>query len=219
MGVCGGLGDLSGPGSDHLFHAGPGADQGAGDHLARRIRAFEAGASAGFGADAVSGRRLCAGDEPAQLEAGIGFFGAAHLTYIAIFALMVVSGGLKREGLVLAGGLFVFGVAMWLWLSPGMGALTVPVSLYLGIILVMAMAAGLVKGPNLIVIGALLFVVSDSVIAMRWFGDVLVFEDSLDWGGVIVWVTYYAAQLCLTLGVLRARAGAKAQTVDTEVSA
>lgn len=156
---------------------------------------------------------------PPQLEAGIGFFGAAHLTYIAIFALMVVSGGLKREGLVLAGGLFVFGVAMWLWLSPGMGALTVPVSLYLGIILVMAMAAGLVKGPNLIVIGALLFVVSDSVIAMRWFGDVLVFEDSLDWGGVIVWVTYYAAQLCLTLGVLRARAGTKAQTVDTEVSA
>ena len=45
---------------------------------------------------------------PPQLEAGIGFFGAAHLTYIAIFALMVLKGGIKREGLVLAGGLFVY---------------------------------------------------------------------------------------------------------------
>lgn len=156
---------------------------------------------------------------PPQLEAGIGFFGAAHLTYIVIFALMVLGGGFKREGLVLAGGLFVFGVAMWLWLNPGMGALTVPASIYLGIILVMAMAAGLVRANNLIVIGALLFVVSDSVLAMRWFRGVLVFEDSLDWGGVIVWVTYYGAQLCLTLGVVRAKGGTKTQTVNTDVSA
>lgn len=143
---------------------------------------------------------------PPQLEAGIGLFGAAHLTYIAIFALMVLRGGLKREGLVLAGGLFVYGVALWLWINGGMGGLLVPASVYLGIILVMAMAAGLVKGPNLIVIGALLFVVSDSVIAMRWFRDVLVFDNGLDFGGVIVWSTYYGAQLCLTLGVVRAKA-------------
>ncbi|WP_440958035.1 lysoplasmalogenase [Oceanicaulis sp. LC35] len=143
---------------------------------------------------------------PPQLEAGIGFFGAAHLTYIAIFALMVRSSGFKREGLVLAGGLFVFGVAMWLWINGGMGALIVPASVYLGIILLMAMSAGLVKGPNLIVIGALMFVVSDSLIATRWFRDVLVFDAGLDWGGVLVWVTYYGAQLCLTLGIVRAKA-------------
>lgn len=156
---------------------------------------------------------------PPQLEAGIGFFGAAHLAYIAIFALMIMGGGIKREGLVLAGGLFVYGVAMWLWLSPGMGALMLPVSIYLGVILVMAMAAGLVKANNLILIGALMFLLSDSVIAMRWFREVLVFEDSFDWGGVIVWVTYYGAQVCLTLGVVRARAAAASPSVDAEVSA
>jgi len=156
---------------------------------------------------------------PPQLEAGIGFFGAAHLTYIAIFATMVLKGGIKREGLVLAGGLFVYGVAVWLWLNGGMGALILPASVYLGIILVMAMTAGLVKSPNLIVIGALLFVVSDSVLAMRWFRGVLVFDNGLDWGGVIVWVTYYGAQLCLTLGVVRAKAlqaltGKKSEPAD-----
>ena len=156
---------------------------------------------------------------PPQLEAGIGFFGAAHLTYITIFAIMILGGGVKREGLVLAGGLFVFGVAMWLWLRPGMGALTLPVSVYLGIILLMAMAAGMVRANNLIVLGALLFVASDSVLAMRWFREVLVFENGLDWGGVIVWVTYYGAQLCLTLGVVRARAAQVSDVKSTETPA
>jgi len=154
---------------------------------------------------------------PVQFEAGIIFFGLAHLTYIALFLLMTGKVGMKREGVVLAGALFVFGAAMWVWLSPGMGDLVVPASVYLGIIVVMAMAAGLVNAPCLILIGALLFVLSDSVLATRWFQGVFVAERGLDWGGAVVWISYYSAQVCLAMGIIASKdtqEGANAETAD-----
>lgn len=143
--------------------------------------------------------------QPVQFEAGIVFFGLAHLTYIALFLLMIQKTGIKRDGLVLSGALFVFGVAMWIWLSPGMGNLLYPASVYLGIILVMAMLAGLANVPRLALIGALLFVLSDSVLATRWFQGVFVAESGLDWGGVVVWVSYYGAQVCLAMGIIASK--------------
>ncbi|MGY6662105.1 MAG: lysoplasmalogenase [Glycocaulis sp.] len=139
---------------------------------------------------------------PPEMEAGIGFFGAAHLVYLVIFAGFIFRDGWRKDGLVLAAALLAFGVAMFVWLRTGMGELLVPASAYLGIILAMVIAAGLVRGPRLIVAGALLFLISDSLIAARLFREVLVFE-GLDWGGVAVWITYFAAQLCLTVGIVR----------------
>jgi len=147
---------------------------------------------------------------PVQQEAGIVFFALAHLTYIGIFAVMLKRGGVNKGGLILSGALFAYGAMMWVWLSPGMGELVLPASTYLGIIVLMAIVAGLAQAPRLVLIGALLFVASDSVLAARWFQDVLVFERGWDWGGVIVWTTYYGAQLCLALGVVKANAERKA---------
>lgn len=139
---------------------------------------------------------------PPAMQAGIGFFGAAHLVYLAIFTGFIIKNGWRRDGLVLAAALLAFGIAMFVWLRPGMGELFVPASAYLGIILLMVIAAGLVRGPRLIVAGALLFLISDSLIAARLFREVLVF-DGLDWGGVAVWITYFAAQFCLAVGIVR----------------
>lgn len=139
---------------------------------------------------------------PPAMEAGMGFFGAAHLAYLAIFAGFILKDGWRRDGLVLAAGLLAFGIAMYVWLRPAMGALEGPASAYLAVILAMAIASGLVRGPRLIVAGALLFLISDSLIAARLFREVLVF-DGLDWGGIAVWITYFAAQFCLAVGIVR----------------
>lgn len=133
---------------------------------------------------------------PPALEAGIVFFGAAHLVYLSIFIAMIVREGWRRDGLILAGALILYGLAMLWWLRPGMGDLALAASVYNGVILAMAIAAGFVKGPRLIVFGALLFVISDSLLAAGWFRDVR----PLDWANP-VWITYAAAQICLAIGI------------------
>ena len=141
--------------------------------------------------------------DPPQREAGIAFFASAHLGYIAIFALMVLRNGFKRDGLILAAALVVFGGAFYWWLSPGLGAMAGLVTAYIVIILAMAILAGFVTGPRLIVVGAVLFVISDSLIAAGWFRGLDVSFGRFDLHGMAIWLTYYAAQLCLALGVVR----------------
>ena len=140
--------------------------------------------------------------EPVRTQAGIAFFAAAHVTYIAIFALALARHGVRKDGLVLVAALLAYALAMWLWLSPGMGALQPLASGYLGVIVIMAAVAAVVNGPRLITLGALLFVISDSILAAGWFRglDIRYFVDV---DGALVWITYYGAQVCLALGVVR----------------
>jgi uncharacterized membrane protein YhhN len=144
--------------------------------------------------------------EPARIQAGMAFFAGAHLVYIAIFALALARHGIRKDGLILVLALGAYGVAMGLWLSPGMGDLTVMASGYLGVILVMAALAALVNGPRLITLGALLFVVSDSLLAAGWFRGLDV-SWVVDIDGALVWITYYGAQVTLAVGIV----GLKAQ--------
>jgi uncharacterized membrane protein YhhN len=145
-------------------------------------------------------------DPPAR-ETGIGFFASAHLAYIAIFTLIILRTGIRRDGLILAAGLLVFGGALYWWLSPGMGALQGVVTAYIVIILGMAILAGLVQGPRLIALGAVLFVLSDSLIAAGWFRGLEVSYGRFDLAAMAIWITYYAAQMCLALGVVRWKRG------------
>ncbi len=140
---------------------------------------------------------------PPARELGIGFFAGAHMAYIIIFTLFILKSGFRRDGLVLALALAAFGVAMYWWLSPGMGTLKAPVTAYLAIILVMAILAGFARVPRLVAIGALLFVLSDSLIAAGWFREVSVSYGRIDLVGAAIWITYFVAQTCLALGVVR----------------
>lgn len=138
--------------------------------------------------------------QPQQLAAGIGAFGLGHIIYIILF-----TGWLKRDGLrglrgyIGAGLLAVFGAAMLIYLQPHFGDLRIAASIYNGIILVMAILAVLGRPPSLAVWGALLFVVSDSVLALRLFADLL------PWGGPVVWVTYYLGQAGIAVGLSNRR--------------
>ncbi|PWE18633.1 hypothetical protein DDZ18_03275 [Marinicauda salina] len=144
--------------------------------------------------------------QPARLAAGIGFFGAAHLAYIAIFAGLILGRGWRRDGLVLAGALVVYGAAMIWWLRPYMGGLAGPAIAYNVIILAMAICAALVRGPRLILLGALLFVISDSILGASWFRELNVAWGRFDLDGAAVWTTYYLAQAALAVGIVRAKA-------------
>jgi hypothetical protein len=51
------------------------------------------------------------------------------------------------------------------------------------------------RAPKLAVIGALLFLISDAVLAWRMFAGML------DWAGPVVWVCYFGGQACIALGL------------------
>ena len=91
--------------------------------------------------------------------------------------------------------LAAYGVVMLGWLQPYFGDLQVAASIYNGIILVMTVLAVIGRVPALAMIGALLFLVSDSVLAVR------LFTGYLEWAGPVVWVTYYLGQAGIALGL------------------
>lgn len=134
------------------------------------------------------------------LPLGIAAFGLGHLVYIWLFAQWRFKAG-PRGGMsrIAALGVALFGLAMLNWLQPHFGELRVAASVYNGIILVMTVLAILGRAPALALIGALLFLVSDSVLAMRLFAG------QLDWAGPVVWVTYYLGQAGIALGLARAK--------------
>lgn len=143
---------------------------------------------------------------PPAREIGMAAFGAAHLVYIALFVLVILQRGLRLDGLILIAALIAFGAAMYLWLSPGMGELRGPATAYLAVILVMAAVAALMDAPRLIALGALLFVVSDSLIAAGWFRGLEVRAGMFDLHGAAIWITYYLAQAGIAVGVVRMKA-------------
>lgn len=139
--------------------------------------------------------------EPSRMTLGIAAFGLAHILYGALFLRRLLADGVRTPwGVPLAFVIVVYGALTLYWLQPGMGDLRIPASIYNGIILVMAALAVLSKARWLAVIGALLFVGSDSLIALDLFKD---YDPA--WRGPAVWISYVAAQFCLTLGLVRER--------------
>lgn len=159
------------------------------------------GLAAALGASACGDVFLELGADFQQM--GIAAFGTAQIIYLALMTLRIRRDGRRGDGWLPAMFLAAYGAAMWTWLSSGMGGLLVPASAYLGVILLMAIAAGFVQGSRLIFIGAILFVISDSILAARWFQGAFVFGGAIDFGGLAVWASYFAAQACLALGLSR----------------
>jgi uncharacterized membrane protein YhhN len=80
-----------------------------------------------------------------------------------------------------------------LW--PNLGALAIPVMLYIAAIVVMAMLSLRVRAIE-VPLGAILFMVSDSLISLERF----LWQAA--WVGPLVWITYALAQLMITRGML-----------------
>lgn len=139
-------------------------------------------------------------DEKRWFVFGLGSFLVAHLAYIALFGWVIADFGLRADGLRIVGILVILGLGLALHarLRPGFGEMALPVAVYMAVIVVMVAAALVLPASSaLVALGALLFMASDSMIAIARFGK--------PFAGVhhLIWATYYLAQYFLMTGILR----------------
>ena len=130
---------------------------------------------------------------------GLGSFLIAHLLYIALFVRhwpKPFAASLNQK--LLVGLLIAFSIAMVVWLWPGLGDLKIPITAYLCALIGMGVTATLAAfRTRWIVIGALLFILSDSMIAVGKFKSPIAYSHYL------IWATYYVAQLFIAVGFIR----------------
>jgi uncharacterized membrane protein YhhN len=127
---------------------------------------------------------------PSLFVWGLAAFLCGHIVYTVCF-LRTGGDRVSRAALAaLAGYAVLFG--WWLW--PSLGELRLPVMFYIAAITAMAMSSWRVS--RLVAAGALLFLISDSLLAANRFKTPLPARDYL------VWLTYYAGQLAIAWGML-----------------
>lgn len=138
---------------------------------------------------------------------GLGSFLLAHVFYIFTFrqfrnedetnALQ----GLQR--IRFAFPIVLFGTGLVIILYPNLGGLTVPVLIYAGVLTVMVLNAlfrfGRTTSPSFAYVfgGAILFMISDSVLAINKF------LEPVEGAGIWIMLTYIAAQFFIVKGLLR----------------
>jgi uncharacterized membrane protein YhhN len=128
---------------------------------------------------------------------GLCAFLAAHLVYTALFA----ANRSRRQRIEMPRRILLFAVPVYVllisvWLVPDTGPLKIPVTVYIFAITAMATAALGSRFGSRVAAGALLFMLSDSMLAIAKFNG------PFPGRGYLVWATYYAAQYLITTGVL-----------------
>jgi uncharacterized membrane protein YhhN len=127
----------------------------------------------------------------------------AHLAYIVLFVRSWPR-PLEPSGrqVILAALVVGYSLLAISWLAPGLGQLTVPVMIYAGAITAMTLSAILAGFSRPFVwIGAMLFMISDSLIAAGRF------RTGWSWAMWLIWPTYYLGQYGLAIGFLREATG------------
>ncbi len=134
---------------------------------------------------------------------GLGAFLIVHLVYAFLFARnwpRLLRIGPTQTALIIL--VLVYSVVVSTWLVPGLGNLTVPVVLYICAITAMVVAAILAGfSTPWVVVGAILFLVSDSLLAVNKFKTPVPYRDYL------VWATYYAGQYAIATGYVSHASG------------
>ncbi|ATY60373.1 YhhN family protein [Cordyceps militaris] len=138
----------------------------------------------------------------ANFLCGLGSFLVAHLFYVALFAGV----GAGRSQLAaetwrqaVAGGMMLLAPGMAAVLMPRVaGALRAPILVYTATILTMVLAVLTVRN-EMIVLGGVLFALSDSILATEEF---VVARESghRPWMQHAVWILYYSGQFLIAAG-------------------
>jgi uncharacterized membrane protein YhhN len=148
---------------------------------------------------AGAGLLFCAlGDVLLEIEFvyGMAAFAIGHIFYIFAFAEWGRVLGLNKRDFPVVILVLIVSAALLLWLVGGMGDLLIPALLYQAIITVMVCSAFVVKAPMLARLGAVMFMLSDTLIAAGRFADA-------DIPPGAVWITYAAAQIMIAWGMSR----------------
>jgi uncharacterized membrane protein YhhN len=140
--------------------------------------------------------------EPAFFTYGLIAFLGGHIAYVTAFFIDYAWAPKIRQQARIWGIIFfgAFGIGFYLMLYPNLGNLKIPVAFYAFAISLMGLLAlnrlGRVNTDsfNSVFFGALLFILSDSVLAYNKFAD------RISGVGVIVMITYMIAQYLITIG-------------------
>lgn len=126
---------------------------------------------------------------------GLAAFGIAHILYILSFLRNPVY---KKPRIFVIFVFLIYGVFIWSLLHASLGKMLIPVTIYISLITFMGFSAVLGKANHyLIIIGAALFIISDSTIAVNMY--LLKVPNSSLW----IMLTYYPAQFLITYGSTR----------------
>ncbi|MCI0389283.1 MAG: lysoplasmalogenase [Acidobacteria bacterium] len=136
---------------------------------------------------------------------GLLAFLVAHFIYILLFVRNWVR-PLRPKGwqMALQAVVLIYSMLLSHWLAPSLGDVAGPVMLYVCVITVMVVSAILaVFSKPWVYSGAILFLISDSIIAVNKF------KSPVPMSGYLVWATYYLAQYGIAIGFLREKLGEK----------
>ncbi len=134
---------------------------------------------------------------------GLVSFLVAHFIYILLF-VRNWSRPLRPTGwqLALTAAVLLTSLLLSNWLSPSLGAMAKPVMVYICAITVMVIS-GILAGFSkpYVWIGAVLFLISDSMIAAGRF------KTPVPMAEYLIWATYYLGQYGIAIGFLREKLG------------
>lgn len=149
----------------------------------------------------AAGDALLAQDDERAILAGLVAFLIGHIGYIALFAshgdVALVE---TQPWRVLVGVVMVVATVLAARrLLPAVADMRLPVSIYMVVIVVMGLSSLLMDGWG-VAVGAVLFMASDLVLAAQKF--LLPAESAPHPRALFVWISYYMAQVVITLSVL-----------------
>jgi uncharacterized membrane protein YhhN len=131
--------------------------------------------------------------------AGLVSFLCAHVLYILAFIYGGISGGVNPKSIVVLVLFGLYGAALYSYLYSRLGALRIPVAVYVIVILLMGWLAisgwqhGVRPGAGFAAAGALAFIFSDSILALDRFGQKPAYARAL------VMASYFTAQTLIAL--------------------
>jgi uncharacterized membrane protein YhhN len=146
---------------------------------------------------------------PPSFVLGLGSFLLAHLCFLGALLPLVRASDRPRSRSMVAVGLCVacVGLLAWFWPQLGRDGLTIPVTVYMVVLVAMACAALLARLPTVwTAAGALFFAGSDAMIGT---GRFVLGSEAL---AVPIWWTYAGAQILITAGFFFGRVSANPAT-------
>ena len=129
---------------------------------------------------------------------GLLSFLIAHVMYILVF---LKKRNIAKKALKFMLPLLVYTIGLFYFIKEGLGDLFISVIIYMFVILMMATTAFLREGSvsknsyNLVFLGAIFFIISDSLLALNKF------YSPLPLSGIWIMTTYSIAQLLIVLGL------------------
>jgi uncharacterized membrane protein YhhN len=135
---------------------------------------------------------------------GLSAFLVAHIFYATAFFrdYRYDPHASKKYGHIMLFVMTVFTISFYIWIRPYLVDMKMPVMAYMVVISIMAITAGYryervnLLSFQLILAGAICFIVSDTLLAINKFVQPFLFS------GVFIMATYMAAQFLITLGAL-----------------